>query len=714
MPARCRRTGRDIPGACVTLYVSSLLIACGICLFAGVQSMFARAVRAEIPVHLAFGCLSVLVAVYLLMTAALYQTDSVVTANAVTRTLIALACMIYPVAAAFVSLYTGLRHWRRWSLLAAAVFGALLVLNAFSPYGLLYLDIARRGFIVNAWGETMTNYVGHHSPRGSLFYAAVNASYLWAIGCCIALWRRGRRARAWPLTLYMLLQGGTAVHAEIVYRSGAATLTYTPLAFLALVLLMGDALRRELRQRGEALNRSLQELRAETRRRQDVESDLRHRAYHDPLTGLPNRQQLHERVQAVYASGKPQACILIMLDLDHFKTINEALGHDVGDSLLVAVAERLRQRAPAAASIARIGGDEFALLLHAAGDAPTATAGAAQAIAQELAHALGQPFHIGDHELAIGVSAGIALHPGTATDADGLLRQVNMALHRAKAGGRHAAVMFEHTMQAAADRRLLLEKGLRLAIERNEFELHYQPQVDMLGRFVGAEALLRWRHPRHGLIEPGEFIPIAEETGLIHAIGREVLRRACVALGTWPAAQAHARMSINVSPWQLFAQDFAHTLLETVEATGADPARITLEITENAFLHDLEDLAAKMRSLGEAGFHFALDDFGSGYTSMESLKKLPVRELKIDRVFVVGLQAGTRDSFVEAMIAIAHHLRMLVVGEGVETEQQRQALAELGCDAIQGFLASRPLPPGEFAAWLQARGEPEAMAEGMA
>ena len=281
-----------------------------------------------------------------------------------------------------------------------------------------------------------------------------------------------------------------------------------------------------------------------------------------------------------------------------------------------------------------------------------------------------------------------------------MLRQVDMALYRAKATGRHTAALFEGSMQAQADRRLLLEKGLRLALERDEFELYYQPQLDMQARFIGAEALLRWRHPEHGLIDPAEFIPIAEETGLIHRIGRYVLHQACLELDAWPASQAQARLSINVSPWQLFAQDFVRTLQESVASTRADPRRLTLEITENAFLHDLDDAAGKIRSLEAAGFQFSLDDFGSGYTSLASLKKLPVRELKIDRTFIEGLHTGSHDRFIEVMITIAHHLKLFVVAEGVETEEQRVALAGLGCDAIQGYLISHPLPATAFRRWL--------------
>lgn len=409
---------------------------------------------------------------------------------------------------------------------------------------------------------------------------------------------------------------------------------------------------------------------------------------------------MHDDLQAALESHDIGQGALVLLDLDHFKAINDALGHAVGDQVLRSVTERLQAAAPACTRIAHFGGDEFALVLHSIQSSNVSAEDNAKQIVLHIMACIAAPLRIGDHELVVGVSAGIALFSQAGGAASDVLRQVDVALHRAKASGRNNAVVFENLMQADTDRRHSLEKDLRLALKRSEFEVHYQPKVDMRGRFVGAEALLRWHHPVRGLIGPADFIEVAEESGLIHAIGREVLRAACAERSARPAALAHARVSVNISPWQLFAQDFVASLLDTVRSADGNPAHITLEITENTFLHDLDDIAVKIRALDALGIHFSLDDFGSGYTSLASLKKLPVRELKIDRAFIEGLQPGTRDGFVEAMIAIAHHLDLVVVAEGVETQAQQEALRAMGCDVIQGYRVSRPMVSAQFRSWL--------------
>lgn len=646
----------------------------------------------------AFGYLSLLLAGYLLLTASIFQTDSLPLARSLVRWQLAIACLVYPTAVWFLGRYSQLHYWRRWLSVACAVFGALFVINLFTTNSVIYSDIVKNSPIDLPWGEHLNDFAGRKSHLFGVYFLAKEAMFVWAIGCCVALWRKGS-ARAWPLTFYLAIQGAAAIQADIVNRFAIQTVTFESLAFLALVLLMGDQLRRELQQRASLLAHHLDELRIETLRRQLVESHLRDLAYHDTMTGLPNRLALREHVQAALSGEHPADSALILVDLDHFRTINDALGHDVGDALLKAVARRLLAAAPPESLVAHHSGDEFALHVKLPADQPPASA--ARGIVRDLTARLTTPFKIGAHDLAIGVSGGIALLPGMAGDVDTALRQVAMAMHQAKSAGRNRTIVFEHLMQAQTDRRLLLEKGLRVALDREEFELYYQPQVDTSGCFVGAEALLRWNHPTQGLISPEEFIPIAEETGLIHTIGRYVLHRACTERERWPAAHAASRVSINVSPWQLFAQEFMRTLQEIVDSTQTLPRQVTIEITESALLHDLDDLAQKMRELTRIGFHFAMDDFGSGYASLEYLKMLPLHELKIDRIFVENLQTGVADPFIDAIITMAHQQKLFVVAEGVETRQQRDALAGLHVDAIQGYLVCGPLPALEFQQWLE-------------
>ncbi|WEN14013.1 bifunctional diguanylate cyclase/phosphodiesterase [Rhodanobacter sp. AS-Z3] len=683
------------------IYVPSLLIACGVAFFAGVHALLTGSSGFRRHANTAFGYLSLLLSVLLLLDAAISGTDSLTRAQMLMRIQITVSCLTYPAAFWFLSLYADMPYWRRGLMILAVLLGGLLIANQFGSTDVLHDQVVKLPDIITPWGERVHAYLGHSSSLLTVFLLAKGATYLWAAVCCAALWRRQIHDRAWPLTVYIVIQTLAAVHAQMLHFAGEAGVTYESLAFLPLLLLMGDRLRRDVQQQTRELAGKVADLRIETTRREHSEAELRHLAYHDRLTGLPNRLYLHKHLHTVMADADLPPSALIMFDIKHFRIINEALGHDAGDLLLGAFAERMRGVMSAGGLVSRQGSDDFAV--HVDLPADTDPADAARAIVQSITATLVKPFCIGDNDLVIAVSAGIALIPQMARDADSALRQAAVALHRAKAGGDDHVVVFERVMQAESDRRLLLEKGLRVALERKEFELHYQPQVDRLGRFVGAEALLRWRHPEHGLISPAEFIPIAEEAGLIHVIGMEVLRQACLERETWPGEYGHARMSINVSPWQLFRHDFVAMVREVVRATQANPQRLTIEITESAFMHDLDDVVSKMHELGELGFEFSLDDFGSGYASLGNMKKLPLHELKIDRIFVEGLRPDARDLFINAIIAIAHDQHLHVVAEGVETDLQRDALIELDCDVLQGFLIARPLPAAELHRWLEGR-----------
>ncbi|MGB9429234.1 MAG: EAL domain-containing protein [Gammaproteobacteria bacterium] len=513
------------------------------------------------------------------------------------------------------------------------------------------------------------------------------------------------RYKAIPLAAYLLIQLAAVVRDRYYGLSDVPYIPVGQFVFLALVLIMGFALLREMRQRTAEMEQSLNALQTETERRRYIENRLHHMAYHDYLTGLPNRRLLREILKGTLEQHRATGLLgaIVFLDLDHFKTINDSLGHQVGDKLLKQIAERLRGALPESRCVCRLGGDEFAVVMGNLGrDRGPAEASAMHA-AEVLRNSLIQPFLINHHELVIGTSIGVTLFPNETADASGLMRQADMALYSAKAAGRNTAAVFAAQMQEDAARRLVVEKGLRKALDKHELKLYFQPQLNMNGDLIGAEALLRWHHPEYGLMEPRHFIGVAEETGLIHAVGDYVLNGVCECIRRWEQAQLPSppRLSLNVSPWQLATAGFAAKVKRAIALAEVDPWRLTLEITENAVLQDIEDVARTIQELSALGVRFSIDDFGSGYSALASLKKLPLHELKIDRIFVSEMRLEPADQFIHTIIAMAHHMGLYVIAEGVETEAQRHALAAMGCHAIQGYLISRPLEVGEFERWLK-------------
>ncbi|HET6764860.1 MAG TPA: EAL domain-containing protein [Longimicrobiaceae bacterium] len=431
----------------------------------------------------------------------------------------------------------------------------------------------------------------------------------------------------------------------------------------------------------------------EVSERKRVQERLLHNAMHDVLTGLPNRNFFLERLTATLRHREkhgPQPFAVLFLDLDRFKVVNDSLGHHVGDELLVEVADRLRAAAPAGSTVARFGGDEFAVLL----DEVQGEAGA-RAVALRLADAVAAPLQIGGYELFTSASVGIALEEGGGEGPETLLRNADMAMYRAKGSGAARCEVFDRAMHDAAILRLELENDLRRAVERNEFVLHYQPIVSLhTGMVNGMEALLRWEHPRRGLIAPGEFIPAAEETGAILAIGDWVLREGCRQLAEWRAEFPRARvaMSINLSAKQFSQRDLVEKIAATLRDTGLDPRHLKLEITESTLLENTELTHLMLRQLKEFGIQIQMDDFGTGYSSLSSLHRLPIDALKVDRSFVarMGEENGTAP-LVRTIAVLAQGLGLAVIAEGVETPEQLEAVRDMGCDYAQGFLISHPV-----------------------
>ena len=435
--------------------------------------------------------------------------------------------------------------------------------------------------------------------------------------------------------------------------------------------------------------------------RKAAEDEINSLAFYDPLTMLPNRRLLMDRLKQAMAattrSGRHGA--LLFIDLDHFKTLNDTLGHDKGDLLLQQVAQRLSTCVREGDTVARLGGDEFVVILEDLGGSVEEVAAHCKAVGEKIFDALNLSYPLAGHEVRSTPSIGIALFEGAQDSIDELLKQADLAMYQSKTSGRNTLRFFDLAMQAAVTERAALEADLRDALRQQQFELYYQPQVLGEGQVIGAEALLRWQHPLRGTVSPAEFIPVAEETGLILPLGYWVLETACAQLARWALQPGTAQLSIavNVSAKQIHRDDFAEQVLAVLRRTGANPARLKLELTESVLVVDVEKTICKMETLKSSGVGFALDDFGTGYSSLTYLKRLPLEQLKIDQGFIDDILVEPNDAAIARMIiALAETLGLTVIAEGVESEAQRVFLSGSGCDAYQGYLMCGPLPIAEF------------------
>lgn len=430
--------------------------------------------------------------------------------------------------------------------------------------------------------------------------------------------------------------------------------------------------------------------------RKAAEASIRQMAYHDPLTGLPNRQLFSELMHQAVAHARRHGLLMavLFLDLDRFKVINDTLGHTVGDQLLQAAAQRIRESCRRERDIiARRGGDEFIILLPELEDRQEAAR-----IAQKIIDSFGRVFSLPENELYITTSIGISTYPRDGEDIDTLIKNADMAMYRAKEGGRNRYHLYTPAMDANALELLELENNLRQALERGEFLLYYQPKVNIkTGRIVSIEALARWRHPRFGLIPPTQFIPLAEETGLIVPMGEWVLRNACVQNRKWQEeGYPPMSVSVNFSPRQFQQLNLAEMVEKVLAETGLEPRWLEIEITENIMLRS-EEVIATLRRLTDLGVQISIDDFGTGYSTFSYIKKLPIHSLKIDRSFVSDIDSNVDDEAIaSAMISMAQSLRLNVVAEGVETEEQLRRLDSLNCPEMQGHIFSRALPAEEL------------------
>ena len=504
----------------------------------------------------------------------------------------------------------------------------------------------------------------------------------------VAFWRRPDRPVPWGASAALPIRRAGRVHAMLsLYDTRAG-------AFSDKVV---DLLHRMVSHIEDALDRM--DLMAE---RRDKEERISRLLNLDPLTTLPNRRCMLEHLEhAVCGSGRAQAHGgVLLLGLDRFQTINDILGHHTGDRLLQETARRLRAAVPGAGRVGRVGGDEFLVVLEDLGAESRTAADAARGAADQLLSTVLQPHLIDTQVVSCSVSIGIALWGGgdCTVGFQELLRRAEVAMRAAKNNGRNTARLFTPGMQLALERRSRLEARLRHEFNTDQLELYFQKRVDGDGATLGAEALLRWHDPQRGLVPPIELVPVAEEIGLIHEIGRWVLGRACRQLKEWSQSEParRLRLAVNVSPKQLAGDAFVDQVIDILARTGADPHLLELEVTEGLPIQDIEEVIPKMQALRSLGVRFAIDDFGIGYSSLSYLRQLPISVLKIDRSFVAGMAHPEGETLVHTIVQMARSLDLTVIAEGVESRWQWDMLTLHGCDQYQGYLFGRPVPIGVF------------------
>ena len=429
---------------------------------------------------------------------------------------------------------------------------------------------------------------------------------------------------------------------------------------------------------------------------------LSHLAQHDSLTDLPNRMLLNDRLQQAITMARRHGyrIAVLFLDLDRFKHINDSLGHVVGDQLLQAVAVRLERCVRESDTVGRQGGDEFVVVLSELEAAENAGISAAKLLA-----ALTLPYHIGSHDIIVPVSIGVSIYPDDGEDAETLIKNADTAMYHAKENGRNNYQFFKQEMNIRASERQFIESGLRVALERKEFSLHYQPKVDLgTGAITGVEALLRWKHPERGFIPPAQFVPIAEDTGLILPIGHWVLSEACRQSREWiDAGFAPVPMAVNISAVEFRSKDFVENVRAILKKSGLDPRCLELELTESVLMKHAESTVSMLKALKEIGVQLTVDDFGTGYSSLSYLRQFPIDALKVDQSFVHEISSRTDDAaIVSAVISMGNSLKKRVIAEGVETREQLDFLTAEGCEEAQGYYFNRPMVANQFAKLLEA------------
>lgn len=431
--------------------------------------------------------------------------------------------------------------------------------------------------------------------------------------------------------------------------------------------------------------------------RKKADKEIRFQAHYDSLTGLPNRRLMLDRISQALESSQRHDYFnaLLFVDLDHFKFINDSLGHSVGDDLLIQIADILQHNIRHEDTAARFGGDEFVILFKHLGSDRDAAALKAERLAENLQQKISRSYNVNDHSIHVTSSIGIYLFPNNEDTLDDIIKQADTAMYSAKDSGRNQIAFFQSAMQDAVVKRLTLEKDLRLAVENNAIEVYFQPQISSDRRIIGVEALARWQHPEHGFIPPDDFISIAEDSGIIHALGDLIMKQSVEQILALPNRPNH--LSINISPYQFRHPEFQASIAAFIERYQLPENFLVLEITEGVIIRDLEDAVERITQLRKLGVRVSLDDFGTGYSSLSYLKRMPIDELKIDRSFIIDIEVDPQNAIlVETIIKIAQQFKLHTVAEGVETEAQQALLRKQECLCYQGYLYSRPIPVNEL------------------
>jgi diguanylate cyclase (GGDEF)-like protein len=640
---------------------------------------------------------------YQLASAAQFSATSPAAAQAAALWQAGFACLLMP---CFVSALTALSRRRQkapavisWvlSLLCALVLAAHPALIGYGAASVSVVHINVLGIFPDQ-GLTLQPQL---TPIFWLWCALVFIAISWALVQARTAWLQRRLRLALGFGLFCLCEAALVLicwdEQELIFWRDLAGF---PLAVFILWITAHLAL--ESVHQGELLQEGKADLKLQIRERQIAENNVRRMAFEDYLTRLPNRMVVHEHIAdlLLHRHNTQFRAAFYVLDLDHFKTINDALGHDFGDEVLRCVGQRLSQHIHTAALIARIGGDEFAIVEEPIEGEPRKQI---QLTATRILEIMSEPLHVGDHVLDVSCSIGVVMFPTEADTVIDVVRSADIALYEAKKRQRGSFFVFTPQMRELANERLSLEKGLRHALQKDQLSLFFQPQVDGSGQQVGAEALIRWNNPAQGFISPLKFIRVAEETGLINPIGDWVMQKSLTTLADWiqRGVPFSGSLAINVSTWQFARPDFVRNTQQMISQSGVPPDRVTLEVTESALMADVQEVVNKLNQLRDFGVKIALDDFGTGYSSLAYLRDLPLDTLKIDKSFVDEVETNPHQPLVESMIAIGKHMQLKVVAEGVETQQQLNHLKAMGCHFYQGYFFSKALQKTDFEKWLQ-------------